>query len=140
MTLTGIECLWKVFFEVCDNLMRTNFKAKFIGNKAKRRISKWVCFQENKARQIFLKTKISYPSPPTPPNYGLVPMKRLFWEKSISRVDTLRTSKWYALHPVVDSLLRCRSYTAKWAQWQKDACISIKKSFDSRLRNDCFLS
>ena len=33
---------------------------KFVGNKAKRRISKRV-FQENKAHQIFRKMSISYP-------------------------------------------------------------------------------
>ena len=33
---------------------------QFVGNKAKGRISKQV-FQENKARQIFRKTNISYP-------------------------------------------------------------------------------
>ena len=32
----------------------------FVDNKAKGQISKWV-FQENKARQIFRKTNISYP-------------------------------------------------------------------------------
>ena len=32
----------------------------FVGNKAKGRISKWV-FQENKTRQTFRKTNISYP-------------------------------------------------------------------------------
>ena len=35
-------------------------KCKIIGNKAKGRISKRV-FQENKARQVFRKTNISYP-------------------------------------------------------------------------------
>ena len=34
--------------------------AEFVGNKVKGRISKRV-FQENKARQIFRKTNISYP-------------------------------------------------------------------------------
>ena len=33
---------------------------RFVGNKAKGRFSKWV-FQENKARQIFQKTNITYP-------------------------------------------------------------------------------
>ena len=33
---------------------------QFVGNKAKQRISKRV-FQENKGRQIFRKTNISYP-------------------------------------------------------------------------------
>ena len=37
-----------------------SFFHEFVGNKAKRRISKRV-FQENKARQIFQKTNISYP-------------------------------------------------------------------------------
>ena len=35
-------------------------KVYFVGNKAKGRILKWVS-QENKARQIFRKTNISYP-------------------------------------------------------------------------------
>ena len=37
-----------------------NSKLHFVGNKAKGRISKRV-FQDNKARQIFRKTNISYP-------------------------------------------------------------------------------
>ena len=37
-----------------------HFKEYYVGNKAKGRISKRV-FQENKARQIFKKTNISYP-------------------------------------------------------------------------------
>ena len=40
------------------------FNQKFVGNKAKGRMSKWV-FQENKERQIFQKTNISYPSSET---------------------------------------------------------------------------
>ena len=49
--------------EMNDSYMRCNFELKsvnFVGNKAKGRISKRV-FQENKARHIFRKTKISYP-------------------------------------------------------------------------------
>ena len=65
MTLTGIECLWKVFFEVCDNLMRTNFKAKFVGNKAKRRISKWV-FSRKQSTPNFSKNEDFLPPPPPP--------------------------------------------------------------------------
>ena len=38
----------------------TVFKSVTVGDKAKGRISKRV-FQENKARQIFQKTNISYP-------------------------------------------------------------------------------
>ena len=40
-----------------------NSKLHFVGNKAKGRISKRV-FQDNKARQIFRKTNISYPLVP----------------------------------------------------------------------------
>ena len=50
-----------VFFKLLP-LKSPNFdkKCKFVGNKAKGRISKRV-FQENKARQIFRKENISYP-------------------------------------------------------------------------------
>ena len=41
--------------------------SQFFGNKAKERISKRV-FQENKARQIFRKTNISYPQIRTRPH------------------------------------------------------------------------
>ena len=71
MTLTGIECLWKVFFEVCDNLMRTNFKAKFVGNKAKRRISKWV-FSRKQSTPNFSKNEDFLPPPPSPDTHTYV--------------------------------------------------------------------
>ena len=43
-----------IFHEVIFS--NTNLEKQFVGNKAKGRILKWV-FQENKARQIFRKTK-----------------------------------------------------------------------------------
>ena len=49
-----------------------------VGNKAKGRISKRV-FQENKARQIFRKTKISYPSIRT------LPYCRLYFVFNVQR-------------------------------------------------------
>ena len=48
---------WKMLHRTSYKQMSENFE--FVGNKAKERISKRV-FQENKARQIFRKTNISY--------------------------------------------------------------------------------
>ena len=55
---------WKIIFDITGLLKTTILSSGvrfiFVGNKAKGRISNWV-FQENKARQIFGKTKnISY--------------------------------------------------------------------------------
>ena len=44
---------------LCEPLFNTSVY-ELIGNKAKGRISKWL-LQENRARQIFRKTNISYP-------------------------------------------------------------------------------
>ena len=57
-----------MFFEVCDNLMRTNFKAKFVGNKAKRRISKWV-FSRKQSTPNFSKNEDFLPPPPDTHTY-----------------------------------------------------------------------
>ena len=47
-------------FQICISVpLRNIFMKQLFGNKAKGRISKRV-FQENKARQIFRKTNISY--------------------------------------------------------------------------------
>ena len=43
-----------------EQLAITNCKAQFVSNKAKGRISKLLC-QENEARKIFRKTKFFYP-------------------------------------------------------------------------------
>ena len=48
------------FFSLKENNLHSISKDKIVGNKAKGRISKRV-LQENKARQISRKTKISYP-------------------------------------------------------------------------------
>ena len=45
--------------------MRTNFKAKFVGNKAKRRISKWV-FSRKQSTPNFSKNEDFLPPPPPP--------------------------------------------------------------------------
>ena len=52
----------KTFSEYCYRVKSNPFEIgfEFVGNKTKGRISKRV-FQENKARQIFWKTNISYP-------------------------------------------------------------------------------
>ena len=60
-----------MFFEVCDNLMRTNFKAKFVGNKAKRRISKWV-FSRKQSTPNFSKNEDFLPPPPSPDTHTYV--------------------------------------------------------------------
>ena len=57
-----------MFFEVCDNLMRTNFKAKFVGNKAKRRISKWV-FSRKQSTPNFSKNEDFLPPSPDTHTY-----------------------------------------------------------------------
>ena len=49
--------------------------SEVVGNKAKVRISKRV-FQENKARQIFRKTNISYPW------YVYRPLEKYIWKAS----------------------------------------------------------
>ena len=46
--------------QVLNHVTFVNLTYQFVGNKAKVRISKRM-FQENKARQIFRKTNISYP-------------------------------------------------------------------------------
>ena len=52
---------WRILFhEYFANKAITFLVLQFVGNKAKGRISKRV-FEENKARQIFPKTNISYP-------------------------------------------------------------------------------
>ena len=55
---------WKeqfnLFFSLRPESGREGSKGIFVGNKAKGQVSKRV-FQENKARQIFWKTNISYP-------------------------------------------------------------------------------
>ena len=50
----------KHFVNTAFDSQYTHTSSDFVGNKAKRRISKRV-FQENKARQIFRKTNIYYP-------------------------------------------------------------------------------
>ena len=50
--------------------MRTNFKAKFVGNKAKRRISKWV-FSRKQSTPNFSKNEDFLP-PPSPDTHTYV--------------------------------------------------------------------
>ena len=52
---------------------------QFVGNKAKGQISKQV-FQENKARQIFWKTNISYPFIHTRTCFNF--LKHPFWDSA----------------------------------------------------------
>ena len=60
--MSAIKCLLHISFvmSVWPSFYPFLRKVCFVGNKAKERISKRV-FQENKARQISLKTNISYP-------------------------------------------------------------------------------
>ena len=51
--------------------MRTNFKAKFVGNKAKRRISKWV-FSRKQSTPNFSKNEDFLPPPPSPDTHTYV--------------------------------------------------------------------
>ena len=53
--------LWTFFLDIINFWFLTLiFASIFVGNKPDRWISKWV-FQENKVRQIFQKTNLSYP-------------------------------------------------------------------------------
>ena len=58
-----LSCLWREIssLNLGKNWRRSPMREYFVGNKAKGRILKRV-FQENKARQIFWKTNISYPT------------------------------------------------------------------------------
>ena len=56
----GSYCAVFFFALLMYRLSQVRYEQKFVDNKAKERISKWV-FQENKARQIFQKTNIFLP-------------------------------------------------------------------------------
>ena len=58
--VTGLRFQRICFSVKFGKFLGTPFLEHFVGNKAKGRILKRV-FQENKARQIFRKTSISYP-------------------------------------------------------------------------------
>ena len=64
-TLKIHQLKYSFVFRVLTNpslisFISTNHLLQYVGNKAKGRIPRWV-LQENKARQIFRKTNISYP-------------------------------------------------------------------------------
>ena len=73
---------WNMIWQIWSGLFSAN-KQKisfFVGNKAKGRISKRV-LQENKARQIFRKTNISYPLIRFSENLAcFVFLKHPFWD------------------------------------------------------------
>ena len=73
--------LWTSNFLLANEVKNIWRQCYFVGNKAKGRISKRV-FQENKALQIFRKTKISYPLIRT--RFALLPYYRrlldISWE------------------------------------------------------------